>query len=420
MERSASPIEELHPHEETLGAPGAGGEPMAIRRPIHDARLRLCALDLVLLERGSDGVPRAELDAATPRAVAAAAAGFGAIHPAHVRMSRETLCGKGVTVLPAERTVPVVTPAVGHDELVVEAVERLGNLGYAVAAEGIPAGEETAALLRACALVRLPVGDATPGELAEEVGRLRTVTGARLVATGVDDHATLERCRDAGFAQFEGFFFLEPVPTGADEAGTDTGGRLQLLAALQRDADLEEIQEIIARDLGLSYRLLRFVNSAFFALPRKIESVHQAAVLLGTSNVGRWGTLSILAESGDGKPGELVTTGLTRAHMCKLLAPAYGRVDPESFFTVGLFSVVDALMGMPMAEVLEALPFAAEVKAAINDFEGFRGHTLRAVIAWERGEFDELRPPPGMALEAISEAYCHSLAWAMNLAAGLR
>ena len=112
------------------------------------------------------------------------------------------------------------------------------------------------------------------------------------------------------------------------------------------------------------YRLLRFINSAYFALPRRVSSIHDAVVMLGARNVRSWVMLVALATLPD-QPSELVRTALVRARMCELVGKATGAHDAASYFTVGLFSVVDALMGMRMEDVLEELPLAPELTEAL-------------------------------------------------------
>ena len=193
--------------------------------------------------------------------------------------------------------------------------------------------------------------------------------------------------------------------------------RLQLVAELQRaDVDFDDLQEIVSRDVGLSYNLLRFVNSAFFSLPRRVESLRDALVLLGLSNVRRWTTLMALASSQD-KPHELLVTGLIRARMCELIAQATGERDKEGYFTTGLFSVIDALMDTSMIEVLRSLPFSQEIIGALLNYDGPKGRVLHAVLSYERGDFDELGALP--AGSSAVELYAQAVEWATQASGGL-
>ena len=138
---------------------------------------------------------------------------------------------------------------------------------------------------------------------------------------------------------------------------------------------LEQIEQLIAHDVALSFRLLRYVNSAFFGLRGDVRSIGQALALLGLENVRRWSTLSVLA-SIDDKPTELTLTALIRARFCELAGEALGIAGGAELFTLGLFSVLDAMMDAPMIDVVASLPLAAEMRDALVSRKGKRGLLL--------------------------------------------
>ena len=196
------------------------------------------------------------------------------------------------------------------------------------------------------------------------------------------------------------------------------GHQRDLLARLHDDdVDFNELQEIIGRDVALSYNLLRFINSAFFSLPRRVESIRDALVLLGAINVRKWATLMALADAQD-KPRELVVTGLVRARMCELLAQAYQHRDAEGAFTTGLFSVVDALTDRSMVELLSTLPLSSEIIQALLNHEGSKGRILRSAIAYERGNFGELGDLPPTRIP-LSDLYTQAVQWATEASGAL-
>ena len=154
---------------------------------------------------------------------------------------------------------------------------------------------------------------------------------------------------------------------------------LQVAAALNDpDVELEQIEQLIAHDVALSFRLLRYVNSAFFGLRGDVRSIGQALALLGLDNVKRWSTLSVLA-SIDDKPTELTVTALTRARFCELAGEPLGIASRAELFTLGLFSVLDAMMDAPMIDVVASLPLAAEMREALVGRKGKRGLLLECV-----------------------------------------
>jgi EAL and modified HD-GYP domain-containing signal transduction protein len=239
--------------------------------------------------------------------------------------------------------------------------------------------------------------DALRALLAEPIER-----GVTLVATGVDTGDELTRCQVLGFELFEGDFFARPSGQGGGAAAS-----LQALGELTAaEASFEQLERIIGADLGLSVALLRHVNSAFFALPREIETVHEALTLLGSRAVRRWATVVALSSVAD-TSDQLVALALLRARMCELLGAADNEEERDRLFTVGLLSAADALLDRPMEEVLATLPLSDEVKGVLPRHEGRRGRVLSTVLRYEQGHF-----PAGGEPGELADAYLAALRWA--------
>ena len=191
--------------------------------------------------------------------------------------------------------------------------------------------------------------------------------------------------------------------------------RLEALATVAdleaTHGDFDRLEDVIRRDVGLSYKLLRYVNSAFFGLPRKVGSVREALTTLGARTVQQWATVLVLAGVA-ARGNELIATGLARARMCEDLAAAEacGTTGEDRCFTVGLFSVIDALLDAPMDEALAELPLVPEVTLALLERGGTAGRLLTEVLAYERGEFDALAGHERRVRVAAS--YRDAVAWA--------
>ena len=162
------------------------------------------------------------------------------------------------------------------------------------------------------------------------------------------------------------------------------------MARLQ-DPDIggEELEEIIRQDLTLSYRLLCVVNSAFASLPRSVESIGHAARLVGSQRIRNWASMLMLC-SMDEKPRELMLTAIIRARMCESLAVALGLRLTDRFFTVGLFSLLDALLDRPIEDILEALPLSRDITEALTTHRETLGRVLEFAVAYERADQDRL------------------------------
>jgi EAL and modified HD-GYP domain-containing signal transduction protein len=301
-------------------------------------------------------------------------------HPVWVTMTPEFLVEVGTPPVRPDRVV-LQLPAASAPDKALTALRRLQFSGYTIAIDGYDE-----ALADVAKLVKIPVAGRTDEELraAVEAPARRNL---QLVATGVATPEEVARCQALGFTVFQGDFFAKPNLTRQRRVGTGGVASLKSLAEVARpDATFEDLEAAISSDVGLSLKLLRYVNSAFFALPRTVESVREALTLLGTATVRRWATVMALASASDA-PEELVELALQRARMCEVLGGNRAVDGSDAHFTVGLFSVADALLDSPMEEVLETLPFSEEIRAALLRREGPKGELLTTVVAYEQGEF---------------------------------
>jgi c-di-GMP phosphodiesterase len=341
-------------------------------------------------------------------------------HPAWISIARNFLVEIGPPPVRPDRAVLQIAAYPAQSDL-LGVLQQLGRSGYTIALDDYDGRPDIEDLLAVCSIVKVNVAGLSESELAKALA-LPKMHGALLVATGVTDADDFERCRAHGFSYFQGEFFAKPRVIR--HRGVGTGG----LAALRAMGELcnsetgfDDLERIISSDVGLSLKLLRYVNSAFFAMPRTIGSVREALALLGARTVRRWATVMAMSAL-PGAPHELVAIALHRARMCEMLAGSALPEERETLFTIGLFSVADGLMAAPMEEVLDSLPFSEEIRAALLRHEGPKGELLKTVIAYEHGEFPALpatAAEPAAAPEAqpngvksLAGAYRAALEWA--------
>lgn len=307
-------------------------------------------------------------------------------------LTRDLILEGVPALLPPERVVIEVLESTHVDDRLIEALRRLRSQGYTIALDDWMAFSKLQPLLGVADLVKIDIRAFDPKRLAAEVGWLRSY-GVQLVAEKVETYTELRQCRALGFEYFQGFFLSRPEILKRTAVPPNQVDTLELIANMQNpNVAIEDLADIIRRDVALSYKLLRVVNSAYYSLPRIVHSIKDAIVLLGTRHISSWISLINLAQIAR-KPKELTISALVRARMCELVAEVSGRYDGETFYTVGLFSVLDALLDVPMDTALEALPLSTDVRDAIVDSDGVMGETLRGVIAYERADWDNAHCP---------------------------
>ena len=326
-------------------------------------------------------------------------------------VSRRELTDLRALSLPHDRVILCLRAAEPLDDDLRDAVDRHAMRGFRLALDGVDLAAAKRPLLDRAQAVVVEVVAHSPDQLEAIVAAVRRRMSPRpLVASGVDSRGSFQICRRLGFEMFQGQFFLKPDP-GPTRTVTQAGlGGIGTMAELATTENFERLAEIITRDPGLSMRLLRFANSAHAALPRRVGSVQEALAWLGTVTVREFALIAALANVPEAPPQVLVTA-LTRARMCQQLSRRLPATNPEESFTVGLFSVAEAVTNAPIQGVLEELPLREDVASALLGGDGELGRLLGAVIAYERGDFAPARTLTG-ASSLIAETYLESIRWA--------
>lgn len=378
------------------------------RQPILDRAEAIRGYELLYRPAGAATLSP---DGATSNVIVRALADIGldalvGDHKAWVNVTREFLLEVRPLPLPPERTVLELLEGQAVDDELLEVLRELREAGFRVALDDFRFDPGWDALTRHADAIKLDIRELPGDALADAVARLRR-PGLYLLAEKVETRAEYDHCRALGFDGFQGYFFAEPVLV---EGGTVPTHRLAGIAALAQagdDVSFEELERLITQDAGLAYKLVRLANSAYVGSRTSVSSVHEALTLMGTVNVRRWAVLLALAGLTD-RPQHLLATGLLRARQCELLARR--PVEPAVAFTVGLFSILPALVGTTMETLVDGLPFDAAVSGALLEQAGEEGALLAGVLAFERGDF-EACDSYGIDLLEVAEVYRAALAW---------
>lgn len=398
------------------------------RQPIFDRARRTHAYELLARAGGKDTYDSADPDQTSLRVLDAAffLIGLPALtggKPAFVNFTRHTLLSDYPNVLPPESFVIELLETVAPDPEVVEACQRLRAAGHRIALDDVVHGRCPPELLRIADIVKVDFPANTPRQRRLLVEELRPL-GVRLLAEKIETHAEWQEAMAAGYDYFQGYFFAAPVVVTGKDVPVARLNALRLLQLIHHPApDLAEIEDIIKREVSLTLKLLAYMNTAAFGFRRPVASVRQALMMLGQAGIRRWASVVALAETVADKPFELVVTSVVRARFCEELASAMtpALAAEDAFFT-GLFSMIDALLGRPMPEVLSTLRLPAGVRDALLGADNGLGRLRDLAIAYERGAWDTVYVrAAALALDvaALPGVYVRALEWgnATSLAA---
>jgi EAL and modified HD-GYP domain-containing signal transduction protein len=392
-------------------------EILLTRQPVFDRKEHLYGYDLVLRRPGA-----AQAGAPIPeQLVADTFLGIGidqvaAGRRAFVTVDRYMLLGGAAQLLPADRVVLQLDESIEVDQTLLEACNRLVWAGYRFALGGDHPEQLPEDLLRLAEIVKVNVATTDPALLRDMATWLRGYH-VRLLALNARHRQERDMCQRFGFELFEGYRFSAPETLARRDLPVEHVLTFQLLKLVRdpntRDIDIEDM---LRRDVALSYKLLRMVNSAALG-GRDIWSIGHALRLLGRDQVARWlGLLLVTDGKSDGVRAELMTVSLVRARMCELLANASGVPRARgSLFLVGMLSVLDQMLETPMDMLADSMELAPDIRSALLHRADFYGEVLSLIEAYEQGWWDQvdgLAEVVGVSASVLPALYIDALAWA--------
>lgn len=284
-------------------------------------------------------------------------------------------------------------------------LEELRNAGYQIAIEGNLTMLEDLPAARFASVCSIDIANRLP-ETGDFIRQLHDY-GIKLFARNITSPDQYEQLESVGFDLFQGKFFEQPKLAKSSVIPANKSAVLELLTRLHDPKiTIGEVETLVSKDLTLSYKILRLINTAYFGMPKRVESIRRAVIFFGLERIKNWASI-ILFNAIDYKPKELMTTALVRARTCEILAEKLGRKRTESYFVAGLFSMLNAIIDLPMHVIVDQLGLSEEICTALLDGTGEIGELLTNFLAIENGacyESDFRLLNNGLALDSYTEA----------------
>lgn len=334
-------------------------------------------------------------------------------------VSPESLHSPLMQQLPKDKVVVALHPERCSSALIARA-EQLAHEGLQLALDDPAENQELSAYGR---FIRLDTTRYDAMALAAQVvHQLDTgpVKKPRLIATQVDTPEVYAACRKLSFNLFQGYYYTHPQTAGAHRLDSSSIRVMELLNLVKNRAEFSQIEKTFKLDPALSYRLLRYINSPAIGLRRTIESIGHALILLGHDQIYRWLTL-LLFTGGEVDPRSqsLLRNALVRARFTESLGhDKLKSTEREGLFIVGIFSLLDALLNLPMAKALDGLHLPQPVFDALLKRTGLYAPYLKLAIACEH--FDqtaiaETAAEIGVDADTVNLAHVNALIWSEGI-----
>ena len=247
----------------------------------------------------------------------------------------------------------------------------------------------------------------------------RRETQARLIAEKVENHTQFERCKVLGFDGYQGYWFSRPNLVATKVVTPHQASTLQIINLVRQQAPTPEIEEVLKKDAVLAFNLMRLINSAGFGLSRKITSFREAIMLLGLKKLFRWAALLLTAQQASAAPPAVAAAAVVRGRLLEnLITEKMGNEHADDAFVTGVFSLLDAMLGVPMAQALALLALPEPVTQALMAGSEPYGPFLALAKACEDGDdarFADLAQQLALGSHTINLAHLQALAWADSL-----
>jgi EAL and modified HD-GYP domain-containing signal transduction protein len=333
--------------------------------------------------------------------------------PTFIRVSSRLLYSGNLLSLPPTTVIFDVIDELEPDEQALKTLKLYAKHKFRLAIQVDRSNYKAHPLIKMTDFIRLDINALGIDTFRRIQSQLTTSNkNARIIASMVQTQMQLSHCQSVQSELYQGQFLSRPAIIKSKGLSYSQNASLQLVGELQSpDITPQRIAELLSQAPQLSYRLLRLINSATYALPRTIESLQEAVIYLGLSVICHWVSLMVLADASN-KPKALVLSTLIRAKMSESLCQKLYPKDSARAFLTGLLSTLDAMLDVTLQQAVSQLPLSDQINEALVDKTGPLGEICAAVIAYEQGDFSAAKAVIKIEDYQFFVAYGEAVLWA--------
>ncbi|QNP60846.1 EAL and HDOD domain-containing protein [Paenacidovorax monticola] len=337
-----------------------------------------------------------------------------------VNCTHESLAGGHLELLDPDKVVLEIPP-LGHvavDEVAARLpiLTGLRERGFHLAFNHTVLESAYAAWLPLADYIKLDLSLLAPDQVAVLISYAGRHSRAELIAEKVETAQQYDMVSTQGVQLFQGYWFARPALVEAKLLSPTQNSIVQLINLVRQQASTDAIEEVLKKDAGLAFNLMRLINSAGFGLAREVTSFRQAVMLMGLKKLFRWAALLLTASRSGGVPSSVGQTAVVRGRLMELLAlESMSQEEADQAFVAGIFSMLDVMLGMPMESALGLLSVPEPVAAALLRREGVLGELIALAEACESSDdavFDRAAATLHLSSQQINWAHLQALAWA--------
>jgi c-di-GMP-related signal transduction protein len=394
------------------------------RQPIFDIKKCIFGYELLFRADIANFFPEIQGDSATTKLLSNSFLNIGiekiaGSNLAFINFTQDLLLQQLPLMFSQDRLVVEILEDVQPEKDVIEACQEIALNGYIIVLDDFFYKPSMEPLIEVADIIKIDV-KATPLEEIGDLVKKMTKKGVDLLAEKVETHEEFKKAFEMGFRYFQGFFFSKPEVLKGKEISSSQMQLLEIMAEVNKtEFEFSRLEKMIVRDASISYKLMRLINSAYFKRAKEISSIRQAIVMIGEVGIRRFLSLISMAGLAGNKPDELIRVSLVRAKFCELLGNNHGSsVDTSELFTLGLFSLIDAIMDDSMENLMAQIPLSSKIKEVLISRTGDLNGYLSLIESYEKGDWGEIEQATnvlGIDENDLPRCYMESLGWADSL-----
>ena len=394
------------------------------RQPIFNRAKQIFGYELLFRDGLSNVFPDIDGDTATSKVLSNSFFCMGIDQitggkKSFINFTQELLLQKIPLLFPKENLIVEILEDVNSTEALILACREISSAGYELAMDDFIYDPTLEPLIAMAGIIKIDIRS-TPEEKTKNILNKLSAHSVKFLAEKVETYEEYEQYLEMGFDYFQGYFFSKPEVLKAHDISPAKISLLQIMAEVNREEmQFSAVETLISRDVSVSFKLLRYINSPYYSRGQEISSIRQAILHLGEAGIRRFIPIILMSAFAENKPHELIRSSVIRARFCELLCEnTKTRLRSPELFTLGLFSLIDAIMDVQMSHLIKKLPFSTSIRKALVSNTGEMADFLNLVRAYEIGDWEAVSRSAGiidMDNDRIPMLYWNAVVWADTL-----
>lgn len=386
------------------------------RQPVFYKDKKTFGYELLFRDGFKNSFPDTDGNIATTKVLSSSFFSFGfneitSNKNALVNFTKEHIINKTPLAFPEQNLIVEVLENILPEKEIIDSLTDLKNKGYKIALDDFVFSSEYEPLIMLSDIIKFDL-IATPLKQIEPlVKRLKKkYSKITFLAEKVETYEEFEKAKELGFSLFQGYFFAKPEIISNREIPSQKLSLARLVKEISvGDPDSKKILDIIKKDVSISYKLLKFINSSYFNRPCKIDTIKDAMTFLGIDELKKY--ISLIATAGltDNKPNELLRNSVFRARMCELIGSRASGFRHDELFTIGLFSLIEAMLDKKMDDIMKEISFSTKITNALTGQNKTINNVLSLISYIEAGDWDKIKSIDNNNLAKLRDYYLDAI-----------